>query len=154
MIAIDGDMVPRVAKPKSIAQVRKAIMPLLSFDLIEGRSESELKNILDVTHEVLLESLQVPKHDRYQVVHEHKRHRTVIEEDRARICQIRKIVALQITSRPREREMKRVFRRLLVERLSASCGISPTDVAVNFVTNADEDWSFGAGRTQFLTGDL
>jgi hypothetical protein len=25
---------------------------------------------------------------------------------------------------------------------------------VNFVTNADEDWSFGAGRAQFLTGDL
>jgi hypothetical protein len=46
-------------------------MPLLRFDLIEGRSESELKRILDVTHEVLLETLQVPKHDRYQVVHEH-----------------------------------------------------------------------------------
>ncbi len=43
-------------------------MPLLRFDLIEGRSESELKKILDVTHEVLLETLHVPKHDRYQVV--------------------------------------------------------------------------------------
>ncbi len=36
-------------------------MPLLRFDLIEGRSESELKKILDVTHEVLLDTLQVPK---------------------------------------------------------------------------------------------
>jgi hypothetical protein len=27
-------------------------------------------------------------------------------------------------------------------------------VVVSFVTNADEDWSFGAGRAQFLTGDL
>jgi hypothetical protein len=89
MIAIDGDMVPRAPKTKSIAQVRKAIMPLLSFDLIGGRSESELKKILDVTREVLLETLQVPKHNRYQVVHEDKRHRMVIEEHRARICQIR-----------------------------------------------------------------
>jgi hypothetical protein len=64
-------------------------MPLLSFDLIGGRSESELKKILDVTHEVLLEALQVPKHDRCQVVHEDKRPRMVIEEHRARICQIR-----------------------------------------------------------------
>jgi hypothetical protein len=64
-------------------------MPLLSFDLIGGRSESELKKILDVTRELLLETLQVPKHDRYQVVHEHKRPRTVTEEHRARICQIR-----------------------------------------------------------------
>jgi hypothetical protein len=100
MIAIDGDMVPRATKTKSIAQVRKAIMPLLSFDLIGGRSESELNKILDVTHEVLLETLQVSKHDRYQVVHEHKRPCIVIEEHRARICQIRQIVALQTTSRP------------------------------------------------------
>ena len=129
-------------------------MPLLRFDLIEGRSERELKKILDVTHEVLLETLQVPKHDRYQVVHEHKRPRMVIEDTGLGFARSDKIVVLQITSRPRKREMKQAFYRLLVERLSASCGIPPTDVAVNFVTNADEDWSFGAGRTQFLTGDL
>ena len=129
-------------------------MPLLRFDLVEGRSESELKKILDVTHEVLLETLQVPKHDRYQVVHEHKRSRIVIEDTGLGFARSDKIVALQITSRPREREMKRAFYRLLVERLSASCGISPADVVVNFVTNDDEDWSFGAGRAQFLTGDL
>ena len=129
-------------------------MPLLRFDLIEGRSESELKKILDVTHEVLIDALQVPKHDRYQVVQEHKRPRMVIEDTGLGFARSDKIVVLQITSRPREREMKQAFYRLLVERLSASCGISPTDVVVNFVTNADEDWSFGAGRAQFLTGDL
>jgi hypothetical protein len=155
MIAIDGDMVPLATKKtRSIAQVWKAIMPLLRFDLIEGRSEPELKKILDVTHEVLLETLQVPRHDRYQVVHEHKRSRMVIEDTGLGFARSDKIVVLQITSRPREREMKQGFYRLLVERLSASCGISPSDVVVNFVTNADEDWSFGAGRAQFLTGDL
>jgi len=154
MIAIDGDMVPLATKNESNAQVWKVIMPLLRFDLIEGRSESELKKILDVTHEVLLETLQVPRHDRYQVVHEHKRSRMVVEDTGLGFARSDKIVVLQITSRPRKREMKQAFYRLLVERLSASCGISPTDVVVNFVTNADEDWSFGAGRAQFLTGDL
>jgi hypothetical protein len=38
-------------------------MPLLRFDLIEGRSEPEIRKILDTTHEVLLEALEVPKHD-------------------------------------------------------------------------------------------
>jgi Tautomerase enzyme len=153
MIAIDGDMVSG-GKARSIAQIRKAIMPLLRFDFIEGRSESELKKVLDVTHEVLLETLQVPKHDRYQVVHEHKRSRVVIEDTGLGFVRSDKVVMLQITTRPRKREMNDAFYRLLVERLSASCGISPTDVIVNFVTNADEDWSFGAGRAQFLTGDL
>jgi len=27
-------------------------------------------------------------------------------------------------------------------------------VVVSFVENGDEDWSFGLGRAQFLTGDL
>jgi pimeloyl-ACP methyl ester carboxylesterase len=57
-------------------------------------------------------------------------------------------------ARPRSREMKKTFCRLLVERLATRCGISPDDVIVNFVTNADEDWSFGAGRAQFMTGEL
>jgi hypothetical protein len=149
-----GTWFPAGQRPDQSFQLGKAFLPLLRFDLIEGRSESELKKILDVTHEVLLETLQVPKHDRYQVVHEHKRSRMVIEDTGLGFARSDKIVVLQITSRPRNREMKEAFYRLLVERLSASCGISPSDVVVNFVTNDDEDWSFGAGRAQFLTGDL
>jgi phenylpyruvate tautomerase PptA (4-oxalocrotonate tautomerase family) len=129
-------------------------MPFLRFDLMEGRSESEIRKILDVTHEVVLETLKVPKHDRYQVVHEHKRSRMVMEDTGLGFARSDKLIALQLTSRPRNRELKQAFYRLLVERLSSSCGISPHDVVVNFVTNADEDWSFGAGRAQFLTGEL
>jgi hypothetical protein len=129
-------------------------MPLLRFDLIEGRSESEIRKLLDVTHQVLLETPKVPKHDRYQIVHEHKRSRMVIEDTGLGFARSDKTIALQVTSRPRHREMKQAFYGLLVERLSSSCGIPPQDVVVNFVTNADEDWSFGMGRAQFLTGDL
>jgi len=129
-------------------------MPLLRFDLIEGRPESDVRKILDVSHEVLLETLKVPKHDRYQVVHEHKRSRMIMEDTGLGFARSDQIVVLQVTSRSRTREMKQAFYRLPVERLSSSCGISPHDVVVNFVTNADEDWSFGAGRAQFLTGEL
>jgi Tautomerase enzyme len=129
-------------------------MPLLRFDLIEGRSESDIKKLLDVTHEVLLETLKVPQRDRYQIVHEHKRSRMIVEDTGLGFSRSDHMVLLQVTSRPRDRDMKQAFYRLLVERLASSCGISPQDVVVNFVTNADEDWSFGAGRAQFLTGEL
>src|ERR1700690_1725168 len=119
-------------------------MPLLRFDLIEGRSESDIRKILDVTHEVLLESLKVPKHDRYQVVHEHKRSRMILEDTGLGFVRSDNALLLQVTSRPRSREMKENFYRLLIERLAARCGIAPADVIVNFVTNADEDWSFDA----------
>jgi hypothetical protein len=149
---MEGATVPRtkIGDPKT----RKLAMPLLRFDLIEGRSESEIRKILDATHEVLLETLKVPKRDRYQVVHEHKRSRMIVEDTGLGFVRSDRVLLLQVTSRPRSREMKEDFYRLLVERLAARCGILPDDVIVNFVTNADEDWSFGAGRAQFLTGEL
>ena len=129
-------------------------MPLLRFDLIEGRSEPEVRKILDVTHEVLLETLKVPKRDRYQVVHEHKRSRMIVEDTGLGFARSDRLLLLQVTSRPRSREMKENFYRLLVERLADRCGIPPEEVVVNFITNADEDWSFGGGRAQFLSGEL
>ncbi|MDR3465574.1 MAG: tautomerase family protein [Xanthobacteraceae bacterium] len=129
-------------------------MPFLRFDLIEGRSEAEVKMILDVTHEVLLQTLKIPKRDRYQVVHEHRPSQVVLEDTGLGFARSDRAVVLQLTSRPRSREMKEAFYRMLVDRLESRCGIPPSDVVVNFVTNADEDWSFGAGRAQFLTGEL
>jgi hypothetical protein len=138
----------------AVRQQGVALMPLLRFDLVEGHSESDIRKILDVTHDVLLEALQVPKRDRYQVVHEHKRSRMIVEDTGLGFVRSDRVLILQVTSRPRSRAMKEKFYRLLVERLAEGCGISPDDVIVNFVTNADEDWSFGAGRAQFLTGEL
>jgi hypothetical protein len=62
---------------------------------------------------------------------------------------------LQVTSRKRKKKQKKEdFYRLLCEELEKACGISSSDVVVSFVENGDEDWSFGLGRAQFLTGDL
>ena len=129
-------------------------MPLLRFDLIEGRTDAELLTLLDAAHEAMLEALKVPARDRYQIVHEHKASRMIIQDTGLDIPRTDKIVMLQVTSRPRSEEMKTVFYRLLTEKLQAKCGIEPTDVMVNFVINSDADWSFGHGRAQFLVGDL
>ena len=53
-------------------------MPLLCFDLVQGRSEKQINMILDVTHEVLVKSFNVPERDRYQIVREHAPSRMVI----------------------------------------------------------------------------
>ncbi len=129
-------------------------MPLLRFDLVEGRTDAELKTLLDAAHEAMLEALKVPVRDRYQIVHEHKASRMVVQDTGLDIPRTEKIVMLQVTSRPRGEEMKTAFYRLLTEKLQAKCGIEPTDVMVNFVINSDADWSFGHGRAQFLVGDL
>ena len=129
-------------------------MPLLCFDLIQGRSEKQIDMILDVTHDVLVESFNVPERDRYQIVREHPASRMVIEDTGLGIERTPKMLVLQVTTRPRSRAMKQAFYSSLVEKLDAVCGIASSDVLVTFVTNTDEDWSFGLGRAQFLTGEL
>ena len=129
-------------------------MPLLCFDLIQGRSEQQIDTILDVTHDVLVKSFNVPERDRYQIVREHAPSRMIIEDTGLGIERTPSRMVLQVTTRPRSRAMKQAFYRSLVERLADGCGISPSDVIVTFVENTDEDWSFGLGRAQFLTGEL
>ena len=78
----------------------------------------------------------------------------IIQDTGLGIVRTPNMMVLQVTTRPRSREMKQAFYRSLVEKLEAVCGLAPSDVVVTFVTNTDEDWSFGLGRAQFLTGEL
>jgi len=129
-------------------------MPLLRFDLIEGRSDAELKDLLDAAHRAMLAAFKVPERDRYQIVNEHKPSRMIIEDTGLDIPRTDKVVLVQVITRPRGKKAKKQFYKLLVEELEKSCGIAPTDVMVSMVENTDEDWSFGLGRAQFLEGDL
>lgn len=129
-------------------------MPLLRFDLIEGRSDQELQDLLDAAHRAMLAAFKVPEGDRYQIVHEHPASRMIIEDTGLGIARTDKVVFLQVTTRPRPKEAKETFYRLLAEELEKSCNIAPSDLVISMVQNSDEDWSFGHGRAQFLTGEL
>ena len=78
----------------------------------------------------------------------------IVQDTGLGIPRTKSCVLLQITTRPRERRAKEVFYHLLCESLKKECDIDPSDVVVSMVTNSDEDWSFGKGRAQFLTGEL
>ena len=129
-------------------------MPLLRIDLYEGRNDSELKLLLDTMHNVMVEAFKVPVRDRYQIVTEHQPSRMIMEDTGLDIPRTSKFVMIQVTTRPRSREMKETFYRRMAEDLDKICGVKPSDVMMNFVTCTDEDWSFGLGRAQFLTKEL
>lgn len=129
-------------------------MPLIRIDVYEGRSEQEIKTLLDTAHEAMVETFKTPMRDRYQILNEHPPSRMIMEDTGLDIPRTRNFVMIQITTRPRSRAMKEAFYRRMTEALEARCGIAPSDVMMNFVTCADEDWSFGFGRAQFLTGEL
>jgi hypothetical protein len=129
-------------------------MPLLYFNVLEGRTDAELQTMLDAAHRAMLAAFKVPERDRYQIVNEYKPSRMIIEDTGLGIPRTDKVVVVQVVSRPRSKKAKQKFYKMLVEELQTSCGIAPTDVMVSIVENSDEDWSFGLGRAQFLEGDL
>ncbi|AET58886.1 tautomerase family protein [Paenibacillus terrae] len=129
-------------------------MPLVHFDLIEGRDKESIKRLLDVSHEVIVEAFDVPERDRYQIVHEHSAYQMIIEDTGLEINRTDNLVVLTIISKARPNDKKEKLYSLLAERLEKHCGISPHDVMVSIVENGEADWSFGLGEAQFLNGKL
>lgn len=129
-------------------------MPLIRFDLLEGRSSIELQALLDAAHEAIVESFGVPVRDRYQIVTEHKPGRMVLQDTGLGFERSDRMVLVQVFTSPRNFEMKEKFYQLLVHKLGEQCSISADDIMVTCNENTKADWSFGFGRAQFMTGEL
>ena len=129
-------------------------MPLLRFDLFEGRSASELTALLDATHDVVVAVFGVPPRDRYQIVHQHPISHLVVQDTGLGLTRSNDVVVLQVVTRPRSKQQKLGFYRALRVQLDERCGLDPQDLVVALVENTDEDWSFGLGEAQFVTGAL
>jgi hypothetical protein len=129
-------------------------MPLMKFNILRGRSKDEIKRLLDVAHNAMVRSFDVPERDRYQVITEHDPEHFIAEDTGLAILRSKDFVLLEVVSRPRSVAMKEAFYANLSQDLLAECGIASSDVMVTFVENTDADWSFGLGRPQFLTGEL
>jgi hypothetical protein len=136
-------------------QTRKeTAMPLLYFDVIEGREPDEIKALLDTAHAAMVEAFGVPERDRYQVVKSHPAGEIVALDTGLGIDRSDQLVILHVVSRRRTRAQKERLYALLADRLGHDCGLDPADLVVSVTENGDEDWSFGSGRAQFLTGEL
>lgn len=129
-------------------------MPLLYVDLVEGRTQEEIRALLDALHDAVVEAFGVPPRDRYQVVSIHPAHEIVAWDTGLGINRSSQLVMLHVVSRRRSSEMKKRFYELVAANLAARCGVDPADLIVSITDNGDEDWSFGHGRAQFLTGEL
>ncbi|KIQ17473.1 tautomerase family protein [Rhodococcus sp. MEB064] len=129
-------------------------MPLLHFHLIEGRSPGDIQALLDAAHGAVVDAFGVPATDRYQIVATHPPHEVVAMDTGLRMRRSDKLVIIEIISRSRTRTQKELLYRLLAECLHRECGLERDDLIVTITENSDDDWSFGGGRAQFLTGEL
>lgn len=65
-----------------------------------------------------------------------------------------KLVFIQVFQQGRDAKTKQALYAALAERLKAECGVDGNDLIISVSRNEKEDWSFGNGRAQFLTGEL
>jgi len=129
-------------------------MPMLKFNIIEGRTDEQVRALLDAAHQAMVQAFDVPVTDRYQSVTQHRQGELIVEDTGLGYTRTKDVVLLTAVSRKRTESQKIEFYRQLVDNLQTKCGISPDDVIVSIVENDDADWSFGRGRAQFITKDL
>jgi 4-oxalocrotonate tautomerase len=128
-------------------------MPLVRIDLREGKTAEYRRKIGDMVYQAMLETIQVPEHDRFQVITEHSRDGLVYDPSYLGIRRSDEIVFIQITlSRGRTLEQKKALYARIAALLAKEPGIRPEDVLINLVECAKEDWSFGNGIASYAQG--
>lgn len=129
-------------------------MPLVRIDLQEGRTAEQLRAISDIIHSVMLEHFAAPPGDRYQVITEHPVGHIIAEDTGLGFDRTDGVVVVHVFQQGRSTEQKQAMYAALAERLAAAGLVEPQDLIISVSRNEHEDWSFGFGRAQFLTGEL
>jgi len=126
-------------------------MPLVTIDLLEGRSTDELDAISSAVHDSLVQLLGVPERDRFQIITEHTPRTLRFDPNYLDIDRDDHFVRVRVTlAQGRTAEAKSAFYQRLSELLADRVGIRPENVAVVMTENGREDWSFGCGQASYL----
>jgi len=126
-------------------------MPLVRISLLQGTTPEYRRAIGDGVHRAIVEALQVPPDDRFQVITEHPPGGIIYSPSYLGIDHSDRIVLVQITlSAGRKPQQKRAFFKRVKELLSESPGVPAKDIIINLVEVAWENWSFGNGEAHYM----
>jgi len=121
-------------------------MPMSHISLLRGKSPEYLRALSDSLHRALVEALDVPPTDRFQLIHQHAPHEMSIDPHYPAGTRSADYVFINvIVGRPRSAAMKAAFYQRLVTLLGEAPGVRPEDVMVVIQSSQSEDWSFGSG---------
>src|SRR5580692_9603807 len=130
-------------------------MPLVRIDLRQGKTPEYRRKIGDMVYRAMRETINMPEHDRFQVITDHPADGLIYDPSYLGIQRTDDIVFIQITlNAGRTLEKKKALYAKIAELLAKDAGIRPEDVVINLVECAKEDWSFGNGIASYASGDL
>lgn len=126
-------------------------MPLVRIDHSDARANSAA--LAAAIHEAIVAVYDIPARDRFQVITA-RPSGTIVAEDAGLGFERTDPVIIQIfTQRGRSDETKQELYAEIARRLEA-VGVAGEDVFIGYVENGPQDWSFGFGRAQYMTGEL
>ncbi|MGU3411033.1 tautomerase family protein [Microbacterium sp. M1A1_1b] len=129
-------------------------MPLVRIDLATGRTPEAVRAIADGIHTAIVDVYGIPPRDRFQVITEHPAQQIIAEDAGLGFERTEGVVMIQVfTQRGRSDDAKQELYRAIHDRLAA-VGVASEDVFIGYVENGPQDWSFGFGRAQYVTGEL
>jgi len=125
-------------------------MPLVRISLREGKSEQYRKALADGVHQAMVEAIDAPPQDRFQILTEHSANDLIYDPTYLGVERSNDIVMVQITlSFGRKLGQKRKLFQRMAEILANNPGLRPQDLMINLVETAWENWSFGNGEAQY-----
>ena len=126
-------------------------MPLVRISLMKGRPAGFAQRAGRIVYDSMVEAIQVPKNDHFQVITEHDKTGLVYDPDYLGIHRNDGILFIQITlSEGRSVEAKQSLYERIAGRLNADLDVRPEDVFINLVEVKKENWSFGNGVAQYV----
>ena len=125
-------------------------MPLVRISLREGKPEPYRRALADGIHRAMVETINVPPLDRFQVITEHPAESLIYDPAYLGIVRSDDVVFVQITlNAGRSTEQKRALYARMAELLRASPGLRPQNLLISLVEVPRENWSFGNGQAQY-----
>ena len=126
-------------------------MPLVRISLMKGTPAGFAQKAGRIVYDSMVEAIQVPKDDHFQVITEHDKSGHVYDPDYLGIHRSDGILFIQITlSEGRSVEAKQALYKRIAERLNIELGVRTEDVFINLVEVKKENWSFGNGIAQYV----
>jgi 4-oxalocrotonate tautomerase len=125
-------------------------MPLVRIDMTQGKAPEYGQQIGQVVHKAMVETMNVPKDDLFQVIAEHPQAGMQFDRDYLGIHRSDDCVFVQITlNGGRTVEMKQNFYKAVADGLHDVLKLRREDVLINLVEVTKENWSFGNGEAQY-----
>lgn len=125
-------------------------MPLVRVAIRRGKTEAYRAAVGEAIHRAMVETIDAPPDDRFQIVSEHDPGDLVFDPGYLGIDRSDGFLVIQITlNLGRSLEKKRALYRRIADNLAKDPGIRPQDVLVNLVEVSKENWSFGNGEASY-----